>query len=663
MPKANRKQHSLDTSGTSKAGSRFKTSTSAAHRERSGVWKSLGATGQLSIWMAGVCLAVAATHWPALSAKALSFDDHQYLLENPLVRNPSWAGVGRTFREVTSPSTVRGYYQPLAMVSLMADCAMGGRIGYLAPFHRTSLILHLANVALIIVFLHLLFGKPWAAGIAGLLFGVHPLTVEPIPWVGERKTLLAAFFALLCIIAYVRYVHCLRAAVHDSNPQSAIRNPQSKVWYGLCVVCYVLALLAKPTSTPLPVLMLLLDYWPLRRLGKRAILEKVPFFAIAALSAGITVLSQGKTAMIEMPYEYPAGRIPLILAHNIVFYLWKILWPANLTSHYPFPQPLSLAHPMILIGVVGTCVLIGVLLFSLLWTRALVTGWLFFFLAILPTMGIIGFTVVIASDKYAYLPFVGLLLPLTALLIRLRSTATKWGAHAAMVIVLAGATVAEAAATRHYLGFWHDTIALHEHMLKLAPQSAQLHVGLGIALLDANRIDEAIPYFQRGIELAPRSFQPYINLGNALAARERFTEAEQQYRLAIGVDPREPVAHNNLANVLLEQDKIDAAIPEYQEAIRLKYEYFNAHSNLAYALSQRGRTDEAITHYRTALGIDPSSFIVHARFAELLVKAGRVDEAVGHYRQALRLKPDYEEARNGLDAALAAPSRVGTAPS
>jgi hypothetical protein len=161
-------------------------------------------------------------HWPALSAQALTFDDQQYLTENPLVQHPRWASAGRFLREVLEPSTVGGYYQPLAMISLMLDYAVAGRPDNLRPFHRTSLALHAANTVLVIVLLYVLFGQPWVAGMVGLLFGVHPMTVETIPWIGERKTLLSAFFALWCLIVYVRYA----------------RRPSSKL-YLTCLALYV----------------------------------------------------------------------------------------------------------------------------------------------------------------------------------------------------------------------------------------------------------------------------------------------------------------------------------------------------------------------------------------------------------------------------------------
>ena len=207
----------------------------------------------LALLAAVVAAAICAAYWPVLSAQAISFDDAQFVTENPLVQNPSWQSAGQFLSEVRKPSTVKGYYLPLSMISLMLDYAAGGRPDDLRAFHRTSLALHVLNSVLVIVLIYSLFQQVWPAALLGLLFGLHPLTVEPVAWVGERKTLLAAFFALWCLILYVRYT----------------RNARWR-WAVASLVMYLLALLSKPTAAPLPLLLLLLDWWPLRRIGKRA---------------------------------------------------------------------------------------------------------------------------------------------------------------------------------------------------------------------------------------------------------------------------------------------------------------------------------------------------------------------------------------------------------
>ena len=207
-----------------------------------------------------------------------------------LVQNPGLGSAKRFLTEILEPSSVEGYYQPLAMISLMLDYAAGGRENHLRPFHVTSLALHTANTALIIVLLYVLFGNIWAAAAAGLLFGVHPMTVEPIVWVAARKTLLATFFSLWSLLFYVRY--CNRGG--------------RKSYLG-CFATYLLALMSQPTSVPLPAVMLLMDYWPLKRLSVKTFLEKLPLFILGGIFAGITYISQHRTGGTISPTDFGPG--------------------------------------------------------------------------------------------------------------------------------------------------------------------------------------------------------------------------------------------------------------------------------------------------------------------------------------------------------------------
>ena len=599
-------------------------------------------------------------HWPALSAQALSFDDQQYLTDNPLVQHPGVASAGRFLLEVLEPSTVDGYYQPLAMISLMLDYAIGGRPDNLRPFHRTSLALHLANTALIVVLLYALFGQPWVAAMVGLLFGVHPMTVEPIPWIGERKTLLAAFFALWCLIVYVRYA----------------RRPGWKL-HVTCLVLYVLALMSKPTSTPLPVVMLLLDFWPLRRLSKRAIIEKLPFLFVGAVFGAITVISQARTASVETPGEYPLVRVPLILCHNIIFYPCKILWPAHLSSHYPFPQPPALSHPMVLAGVIGTCVLIPALLISLRWTRALLTGWLIFFVAIFPTMGVLGFTIVIASDKYAYLPAVGLLLILGGLLERiwLAGTGSKRRvrriAALAVVLTAAGLLMVD---TRHYLVQWQTTEGHNRYMLSLAPNSPELYNNSGwshdyekkydLAIRDYTQAIELNPgyaraYYNRGItydsmrdydlairdytravEIMPDYAYAYGNRGVSFEAKGDYVQAIRDYDKAIELRPGYTQAYYNRANAYLAADDARKAIGDYNRAIEINPEYVMAYNNRGNAFNRIGDHDQAIRDYAKVIELKPDDAGAYLNRGNAYMGKRNYDSAIRDYTRSIELKPD-----------------------
>jgi len=533
-----------------------------------------------------VCVAVAVVHWPALSAEALAFDDGEYLTENRLVQNPSWDSASKFLGEVLEPTTVRGYYQPFTMISLMLDCALGGNNDNLMPFHRTSLILHILNTVLIIFLLFQLFGNTWLAAGAGLLFALHPMTVEPIPWVGERKTLLACFFTLWSIIFYVYFT----------------RKGGWKL-SGAVLVTYILALMSKPTSTALPLMLLVMDYWPLNRLSVKSFVEKIPLFVAGGCFAVITYISQSRTAAAAVGGGYGVGRAGLVISHNIVFYLKKIIWPANLSPFYAFPEPLGLSQPAVFAGVIGTCVLIVILIVSLRWTKAVLAGWFFFFVAIFPTMGFVRFTNVIASDKFAYLPSLGLLMMLTAgvkwLWAKVRDMQINfWRVIIICVFVLLGCV--EGIASRRQLCYWRDSISLYERMLQFAPDVAIVRYNLGLACEQAQRWDEAITHYTRAAQIRPGHHKTYNNLGNAFYATDRIEEAKNCYRQSLRINPSYGPAYYNLGNLLKSEGKLDEAIDKYRRAIFLVPDYAPLYYELGLALKEKGFADEALAMFRKA---------------------------------------------------------------
>ncbi|MGA2071311.1 MAG: tetratricopeptide repeat protein, partial [Sedimentisphaerales bacterium] len=598
-----------------------------------------------------------------LSAQALSFDDTQYLVNNALVKSPSWLSAWKFLSQVLEPSTVGGYYQPLAMISLMFDYSLGGRVENLMPFHRTSLALHAANAALVIVLLYLLFGEVWIAAAVGLLFGLHPMTVEPIPWVGERKTLLAAFFALWSLLFYLRYTHA-RTVVAARNVTLAKagtgnQSPVSRSTWGFYIAClffYLLALMSKPTSTPLPVLMLLLDFWPLKRFKWQSFLEKIPFFILGGIFAVITYISQTRTAITISPVKMGIGRVFFTLCHNIIFYLCKIIWPVNLSSHYPFPNPLNLSQPMVLAGVIGTFILIPLLLISLRWTRAALIGWLFFFIAILPTMGIIGFTNVIASDKFAYLPSFGLLMILAFFLcnlwnLRLKKSVISGSKSVVIILFVLILASAESLATRSYLIHWRDSVSLFEYMLSKAPNASPPRYNLGVAYGELGRYQEAIEALKQAIRIKPDLAEAHYNLGNAYNSLGRYQDAIESYKQAIRIKPDYAEAYDNLGNAYLELSRYQDAVEAYKQAIRIKPDYAEVHYNLGNTYSSLGRYQDAIEDYKQAIRINPDYSEAYYNLGVACGKVGHRQEEVEAYKQAIRIKPDYAKAYCNLGVA------------
>lgn len=603
----------------------------------------------LVILIACVCITVSAVHWPALSAQALSFDDYQYLVDNTLVKNPSWSSAWKFLSEVLKPSTVQGYYQPLSMISLMFDYSLGGRVENLMPFHRTSLAIHAANTALVIVLLYLLFNEVWIAAVVGLLFGLHPMTVETIPWVGERKTLLAAFFALWSLFFYLR--HTQSSGHYDSN--SKIKNLKSKnLWF--CFLFYLLALMSKPTSTPLPLLMLMLDFWPLKRLKWSAVFEKIPFFILGAIFAVITYISQTRTASTILPTEVEIWRIPLILCHNIIFYLYKIVWPVNLSSHYPFPNPMNLSQPMVLAGVIGTCILIPLLIFSLRWTRAALTGWLFFFIAIFPTMGVIGFTPVIASDKFAYIPSFGLLMLLSFFLCKLKIqivSPQKMGSKIIFACLVLSVTSAESIATRDYLAHWRDSVGLFEYMLSKAPNAPSLHLDLGVAYGKLDRYQDEIKVLEQAVKLNPNYAEAYANLGFAYGKLGRYQDKMESLKQAVKIKPDYADACYNLGVTYSEFGRYQDAIEAYKQAVKTKPDFAQAQYNLGIAYGKLGRYQDAIEAYKQAVKIKPDFAEAYCNLGSAYSKVGQHQEEIKAYNKAVTINPNYAEAYYNLGTA------------
>lgn len=603
----------------------------------------------------GVCALVFLVHAPSLSARATYLDDHLFALRNPLVQDPSWNSVKRFATELIEPSTVPGFPMPLTMVSLMMDRLMAGRYDSMRAYHRTSLMLHVGNTILVGVFLYLLFGRPFIAASLALLFGVHPLSVESVCWISERKTVLAAFFALWSLIFYVRFTQDHRRG------QSAA-----------CLVAYALALLSKPIAVPLPAMMLLLDHWPLKRLSRRAFLEKLPLFAVGAVAAIVIFVSQTQNAEVHLPGDYTPWHIPLVLCHNVVFYLHKFFWPASLSAYYGFPSPMSPKSPAILMGVIGTCVLIALLVLSHRRTRAPLAGWLIFFVMIFPAMGIVGVTPTIAANRYLYLPSLGFLMVLAALLKWLGAVTAerrKIMLQTGLVVVLLMAAGAETIALRRYQSQWSDTVRLHEYLLSTEPHATKLNSSLGVEFAARGQIEKAVEHYHRALESSPDDNASRYNLALVLSrwGPEHTNAAIEHYRKVLEMEPDFTLARLNLGNLFLATSDCNEAIAQYQTIIKDRSDFAPAYYNLGRALTFSGHPAEGIEHLREAFRIDPGFF--SARNDLVWFLATHPNEAIRDPNEAVALATktrDMTGSRNArvldiLAAAYASSGQYGKA--
>ncbi len=546
-----------------------------------------------------VCVLVFIVHCPILLAKAHYFDDSQYLDNNLLVQTPGWHSIKLFFTEVFKPTTVLGYYQPLTMISLMFDCAMGGSPDNFMPFHITSLLLHVCNTALIVVLLYMLFGQPWIAAGVGLLFGLHPIAVDSIAWISDRKTLLSSFFALWSLIFYLRFVKT------------------GKLWSRwTCLGMYTLSLMSKPTTVPLPVLMLIMDYWPLRRLNKAAIFEKLPIFITGCIFAVITYVSQSQTATVSFPNEYGAGRIPLVVCHNIIFYLLKIIWPVKMSPYYAFPEHMVLWNPLILVDVIGTCILIILIIISLHWTRAFFASFMFFFISVFPTMQVIGFTYVIAAHRFVYLPSIGFWLLLAWILSSMQAESFQKRLatiNAKIILIICFFVIAstEMLGSRRYAKYWSDPVTFYEHALSQNPNSEYMHRGLSVAYGDNRQFDKAVYHIHRALEICPGNANYELTLWFYMLKTGQQEEAMSYLRDA---------AHRNLIPAMAQLAWIlathpDSTIRNPEESLKLakRLAYSTNHDNLgilsilAAAWAANGQFEQAVLTAQKAL-LEASKF-------------------------------------------------------
>ena len=458
------------------------------------------------------------------------------------------------------------------------------------------------------VLLHVLFDNWLVAGLLGVLYGVHPLNADAVLWIAERKTVLSTGFALGSMLLYVVYArHADRTGRGDWKR------------YGASLLLCVCALLSKPTALPLVALLLVLDYWPLQRLGRRTLVEKVPFVLVAGLSAVVTIISQARAGQDGGAQVMNPLYLPFIMSYCLGFYLRKTVWPTGLASDYPPPQPFGLTNVEVLVNVGITLLLLAAVWLSVRRTRAWLAGGLFFLIALLPTLGIIRFTSSIAANRSMYLPMLGLLLPLAWGLGRLwnRDFSSLKASGVRLVLVGAGAALAlgSARATRHYESHWSDSMTLLRYYLTQTPNEWKLHTRLGNEWIQRRNYQAAIVEFREAARLNPSWAENHLNLGRALFTVGELAEARQAFARAIEQTPND----------------------------------WRAHMLLGMTLSRQNDLEGALTEFRTAAQIAPRSAAPHYNIASTLARQGRWDEAAAEYRHTLRLDPHHRDAQRALD--------------
>jgi tetratricopeptide (TPR) repeat protein len=562
----------------------------------------------------------------------VGFDDPQYVTRNPWVR----AGLTSESVRWALRSGVMGSWHPLTWLSHMLDVELFGLDP--AGHHATSVLLHAANTVLLFAVLRAATGARWRSALVAALFGLHPLHVESVAWVSERKDVLSTFAGLLAIGAWVMYA----------------RRP-SRTRYALVAALFGASLMSKPTLVTLPLVLLLLDYWPLgRSLGMRSVLEKLPLLAVSAAASALALLTQQSSIVSgqQLPLTARLANAPLAT----IAYLAQLFFPTKLAMYYPHPylsQSGELPPPDWL--VVAAVALLGALSAGALVARRrgyLATGWLWYLLTLLPVIGLVQIGLQGRADRYTYVPSIGIFL---AVVWGVAEGAESLARHAAgfrRLVYVATVTVLGllGVATWHQSAHWRDSLALYAHTLAVTGANPVIRFNYANELRRAGRGEEAIREYRRILEVTPGDPEIHVNLANALRDSGDVEGAEAHYREALSQKPDHALAHTNLGALLRAQGDLAAAEAHYRSALRVSPAPVTLY-NLANLLRERGEFPEAIEMYRRLLGVAPAAR-VHNNLAAALESRGDLTAALQHYLEAAALDPGHARARNNAGSVL-----------
>lgn len=555
-----------------------------------------------NLWICLVLLlATAATYIQTATFDFVNYDDPDYVTNNPHVRD----GITGNGIQWALTSGDAANWFPVTRISHMLDIQLFGLDS--GAHHLTNVLIHAVAAMFLFGFLLEATHARWPSAFVAAIFALHPLHVESVAWVAERKDVLCALFWFVALWAYVRGR------------------------YVLVVAAFCLGLLSKPMIVTLPVVLLLLDFWPLRRAVTAR--QKIPLFALSAVSALVTILVQKGSGAVEALSTVPLALRLQNAAVAYVIYIVKTFWPSRLAVFYPYPVDMPVWQPIL----AGLAILgISGLVWAARRTRPyLAVGWGWYVVTLLPVIGLVQVGSQARADRYIYVPMVGLLLMLA------------WGAAdlpqrlPRVRMAIAGVAVAVCACcvplTFAQAQYWKNSETLFQHALSVTTGNSLAEHNLGSYLLNApGRLPDAIAHLQAALRITPDSASIHSDLGTALAKSGLPAEAIPEYQAALRLNPDSAIIHNNLGSALQETGRTTEAIAEYQFALRLDPEYADARRNLANAL-RAPAPDSAEAHY--GLGVDLSN-------------AGRLTAAIAEFEAALRLRPEYAEAQNNLGVAL-----------
>ncbi len=568
----------------------------------------------------------------------ITLDDPTYIQENPMVnRGVTFAGLAWAFTTFYATN-----WHPLTWISHMIDCQL---FGTNAGRHLlVNALIHVANTLLVFCFLLRTTHARWPSAVVAALFALHPLHVESVAWASERKDTLCTFFGLLALIAYARYAEA-----------PSIRR------YMWVAIALAMGLLAKPMLVTWPLVMLLLDYWPLRRWesakskaqrGKmrNLILEKIPLLVLVAMSAIITFVAQSHGGAVRTFAAAPAAfRLSNALV-SYAKYLVLTFWPHNLAVYYPL-APIGIPVWQI-IG--AAFLLIGITAFCFFQRRPqpyLIVGWLWFLGTLVPVIGLVQVGGQTMADRYFYIPSIGLFI---ALVFGLADIAKSWrlapwlstGIAGGVLLILATLTNAQ-------IQRWHDSFTLFEHTLAVTPPNLHMEHNLGLALGGSGRYDEAAAHFEKALQIDPNFYDGLVGMGVTREFQGRLPEAIDHFQAAIRSQPDASTAHVELGRALWKQNRDQAAFEEMRRASQLAPEDADIRADFALALQLLGRIPEAIEQFHEALRMNPNDAEAHANLGLALLASGKARESIAEFEVALRLNPGLKGAADNIERARA----------
>jgi len=580
-------------------------------------------------------LTIIAVYGQVKNFEFINFDDPIYVTENRYVQQG--LTVETLLWSFTDATRKTNYWAPLTWLSILLDYELYGMNP--GAFHLTNVFFHILNTLLLFVLLRSTTGAVWRSAFVAALFALHPLHVESVAWVTERKDVLSTFFWFLTLLSYGSYV----------------RRPG--VWrYFQTLFLFILGMMAKPMLVTLPFVLILLDYWPIGRFDmaagfhvwKKRFLclawEKAPFFIVIAIVSVATFLTQQEAGAVKSLASIPLDTRVTNMLVAYVSYIGKMFWPTQLSYLYPHPGDLAMWKWAGAFWVLGAVMYAA---FRIVKARPYIAmGWLWYLGTLFPVSGLVVIGPHAMADRYTYIPLIGLFIIISwggAEIASLRSYGKKTAAvlSAAILLILSIASWRQAS-------HWRNSITLFKHAIAVTENNLAAHINLGAALVSEGRMEDAAEYNLRALQINPNHAEAHHNLGFIRQQQGHTAEAFRHFKKALEINPEYVNSYTNLGNLMVSSGKSTEALNYYKEAIRINPKYAKAHYNMGTVLLSMGKQNEAIYHFRAALKIDPVYAEAHHNLGIALFIQGKIDEALFHFSEAVRILPRSVEARNNL---------------